>query len=86
MNNNLINKNLPKFFTVSITYIDGTTEEFKCASRIYDTNLVEFLTTDNTLVQVIINNIKTIKYDKNYTKMIEEARVQTNKQKKVAAK
>jgi hypothetical protein len=81
MNKNLINNKLPKFFNVTIEYVTGEKEDFKCASWHYEQDFIEYLTTDNMFVQVIKSNIKTIKYDKNYTKIIEELSKERDKKK-----
>lgn len=74
MNKNILNKNnLPKYFNVMVEYVTGDSETFECASWRYFTDFVEYLTTDNTMVQVYYNNVKAIKYDKKFTRIIEEA-------------
>jgi hypothetical protein len=77
MNKNVLlmnkEKELPKYFIVTINYVTGVSEELKCASWNYQPDFVEYLTTDNEFVQIIKNNILSLKYDKAYTKIIEYA-------------
>lgn len=72
MNKALLTNNLPKFFIMEVNYIDGSKEEIKCADRILHEDMIEVLTTDNTFTFIFKNNIKSIKFDKSYSKIVEE--------------
>lgn len=81
-NINLIKNNLPKSFKVVVQYIDGSKDELVCASWHYTNDFIEYLTTDNMFVQVFKSNIKSLKYDKDYSKIIEELSKQKQEEKK----
>lgn len=88
MNKTLVTNQLPKFFVITVEFIDGTKEEFKCAERVISNDNIEVLTTDNLYIQLTRSNVKSIKFDKNYSKLIEHAikKKRENSEKQVVKK
>ncbi len=67
--------NLPDYFEVTVHYVTGGQEVFKCAS-IYlnkETGIVEMWKNDNLNLWIPYANVKKFEFDKNFT-MIHEIR------------
>lgn len=72
-------KELPDFFEVVIEYIDGTSGTFQVTEHHLGDKLYELMTKDDECVWVPVSNVKSFKFDKNFSKILEIKRKSSEK-------
>lgn len=64
---------LPDHYTLTITYHDKSTDEFKCVTHSYkpEMDMIEICKTDVTFEVIPLNAVRKISFDKEFTKLQE---------------
>jgi hypothetical protein len=76
------NNNLPDFYVLNIEFITGKKEEIKIVSHKFVGNnqdKVELITVEDEFILLPFSNIVSIKFDKNFSKIVELREKQRDK-------
>jgi len=64
-------KEIPDFYIIELCYVDNKIENIEAVDhKIQPTGILDIITTEDTLTLVVLSSLKSIKFDKNLTKLV----------------
>jgi hypothetical protein len=66
-------KEIPDFYTIELCYIDNKIEKINAVNhKVHPSGIIDIITTDDVLNCIIISSLKSIKFDSNFTKLMNQ--------------